>query len=140
MNPEPNAGDIHLDDDEDWHIGADLDFYSVALHEIGHALGLGHSDQPDAVMYPYYRQNRGLTGEDIAALLTLYARPDGLITVLDPLTLVLDETNLTTPEASITLHGSAAGGIGKIGVSWTSSRGSPGLRRVREPGAPGRSL
>ena len=51
-NSEPVAGDMHLDADESWHVGSAVDLYSVALHEAGHALGLGHSDQPGAVMYP----------------------------------------------------------------------------------------
>ena len=71
-NPEPIAGDMHLDADETWHSGANVDLYSVALHEAGHALGLGHSDRPGAVMYPYYKLSTGLTDDDIAGIRTLY--------------------------------------------------------------------
>ncbi len=71
-NPEPVAGDMHLDADEDWHIGGSIDLYTVVLHETGHALGLGHSDQPGAVMYPYYRLAAGLTTEDITAIQNVY--------------------------------------------------------------------
>src|ERR1035438_9677714 len=63
---------MHLDADEAWHSGADVDLYSVALHEAGHALGLGHSDRPGAVMYPYYRLSTGLTDDDIAGIRALY--------------------------------------------------------------------
>ena len=45
-NPEPIAGDMHFDDSESWHIGSDTDLFSVALHELGHSLGLGHADDP----------------------------------------------------------------------------------------------
>jgi len=76
-NPEPIAGDMHFDDEENWRIGEDLDVFTVALHEAGHALGLGHSDNPYSVMYPYYRRVTALTEEDIAAIRELYA-PAGI--------------------------------------------------------------
>ncbi|MEO8593581.1 MAG: matrixin family metalloprotease [Candidatus Solibacter sp.] len=71
-NPEPVAGDLHLDWNEPWRVGSNIDLYSVVLHEIGHALGLGHSDRPGAVMYPYYKLATSLTEDDIAAIRALY--------------------------------------------------------------------
>ena len=71
-NPEPLAGDLHLDWDEPWRTGVNVDLYSVVLHETGHALGLGHSDRPGAVMYPYYKLATSLTDDDIAGLRSLY--------------------------------------------------------------------
>jgi hypothetical protein len=74
-NAEPVAGDMHLDADESWSVGAGgVDLFSVALHETGHALGLGHSDNPGAVMYPYYRLQTGLTADDIAGIQAIYGK------------------------------------------------------------------
>lgn len=72
LNNEPLASDMHFDDSESWGVGTGIDLFSVALHEAGHALGLAHSTDPSAVMYPYYRQQTGLTGDDIAAIQSLY--------------------------------------------------------------------
>jgi hypothetical protein len=74
-NSEPIAGDMHMNAAESWSVGSGVDIFSVALHEAGHALGLGHSDQPGAVMYPYYHLASGLTDDDIAGIQALYGAP-----------------------------------------------------------------
>lgn len=83
-NPEPIAGDMHFDDDENWRIGEEVDVFTVALHEAGHALGLGHSDNPNSVMYPYYRRVTALAEEDIAAIREIYAPAGTPETPADP--------------------------------------------------------
>ena len=50
----------------------------MALHELGHALGLGHSDNPNDVMYPYLKIVTGLADGDKAAILSLYAARTGI--------------------------------------------------------------
>ncbi|MBQ0835851.1 matrixin family metalloprotease [Lactiplantibacillus pentosus] len=45
---------------------------SVAIHEVGHALGLDHSRQLDSVMYPFDQGQTTLSHADISALKTIY--------------------------------------------------------------------
>jgi len=80
INSETTAGDVHFDDDETWSVGGagdTIDVYSVALHELGHSLGLKHSIDTSAVMYAYYQIVTGLHADDIVGIRTLYAaEPD----------------------------------------------------------------
>gem|GEM_PF-6509523 len=63
-----------------WHTeGRDIDVESVMLHENGHVLGLGHTDDFDAVMYPSYRaRQRELGDDDIAGVSFLYPTGSGV--------------------------------------------------------------
>jgi hypothetical protein len=133
-NPEPIAGDMHFDDSESWRIGANTDLFSVALHELGHALGLGHSDHPDAVMYPYYRMVTALSDIDKNSILTLYAAQGssapaggGSIGIPSPLTLNVNVPVSPATSSTIDLSGVASGGTGPIAVSWSTDRGASGM-------------
>lgn len=136
-NQEPLAGDVHFDDDEGWRIGADTDFYSVALHELGHSLGLGHSDLPGAVMYPFYRRAETLTPEDVRAILGLYLPPDAGGTLPTPpaeppqaeslrLTITAPQAQQLTSADTLTLTGTLSGGTAPLSLSWSSDRGPSG--------------
>jgi hypothetical protein len=129
-NPEPIAGDLHFDEDETWSVGTDVDIFSVALHELGHALGLGHSDVPGAVMYPYYRRVTALTDEDIGAIRMLYAEPEAAPSApATPLhfTVETPAATFTTSGSSINAEGAAAGAVAPASVRWTSDRGGAGI-------------
>ena len=77
------GGDAHFDDDEDWKLeqvaskdGSRL--LLVATHELGHALGLGHSEKTSALMAPSHEEWAGevrLDSDDIQAIQALYGAP-----------------------------------------------------------------
>jgi hypothetical protein len=71
------AGELHFDDDESWSLdGSGIDLITVAAHEIGHLLGINHSDVTSALMYPYYFGiNRNLNMDDKLAVWELYGYP-----------------------------------------------------------------
>ncbi|XP_036885642.1 matrilysin [Sturnira hondurensis] len=79
FSPGPGlGGDAHFDKDERWTDGSGrgINFLYAATHEFGHSLGLGHSSDPKAVMYPTY-ENRDpedfrLSQDDIEGIQKLY--------------------------------------------------------------------
>ena len=75
------AGDIHFDRSESWSCtptGGGIDIGIVALHEIGHAIGLNHETRPErtALMNPYYNPTTAsmLLADDVDGATALYGR------------------------------------------------------------------
>ncbi|CAF94455.1 unnamed protein product, partial [Tetraodon nigroviridis] len=97
------GGDVHFDEDENWtkdsegcfplrsqkapllhegdfseqcfdSLSLAYNLFIVATHELGHALGMGHSSDPGALMYPSYSYDTGflLSSEDIKGIQELY--------------------------------------------------------------------
>jgi hypothetical protein len=72
------SGDAHFDEAELWttpSLGGiqDMDLTTIAAHEFGHSLGLGHSADINSIMYPYYQGRRAYLGfDDIAGIIAVY--------------------------------------------------------------------
>ncbi|XP_053679743.1 matrix metalloproteinase-2 [Anopheles nili] len=75
------GGDAHFDADEKWLLNEPPDaegtrLFDVAVHEFGHSLGLGHSSQQDAIMFPWhhisYRGKDTIPEDDRLGIQSIY--------------------------------------------------------------------
>ncbi|RZC35149.1 Peptidase M10 domain containing protein [Asbolus verrucosus] len=74
----PNhGGDVHFDASEGWTTNTKdgTDLFQVAVHELGHSLGLEHSNVKEALMAPFYgsyNPHFKLHEDDIRGIQALY--------------------------------------------------------------------
>ena len=68
------AGNMTFNTGQAFNIGSTYDLFTVAMHEFGHALGLGESGVAGSVMYGTYTGTmKGLASDDIAGIRSIYS-------------------------------------------------------------------
>lgn len=83
-----SAGDIHFDEDENYKKdGTGIDLLKVAVHEVGHVLGLLHNGRQTSIMFPIYvspqaNEDFELVREDREAVQQIYGVCKGLFDVV----------------------------------------------------------
>ena len=140
------AGDISLNDQGNYNTGTTYDIQTVAMHEIGHALGLDHTTVAGTVMWPYYNgTHTTLSSDDIGGIQAIYGAraPDvynqggasdssfataaNITPLLDPSALTGQATSLdiTSPGASEYYTLTAPAGSGPLQSECAEQRPEP---------------
>lgn len=115
--------DMQIDPAWNWTTGSpvQIDLQSVAAHEFGHALGLGHTSTAGAVMYPSYSSGsiiRDPQPDDISGIIAIYGAQGVGATLTPTPTTAATNTPLPSPTAPNTppatpgATGTPAGGGG----------------------------
>ncbi|XP_014856597.1 PREDICTED: matrix metalloproteinase-18-like [Poecilia mexicana] len=105
--PSPDiGGDAHFDDDETFTFRSSTGYvlFLVAAHEFGHSLGLSHSEDRSALMYPLYSYKDPdtfvLPQDDVRGIQSLYgSNPSGDTTTTTTGSNPSGDTTTTTTQA-----------------------------------------
>ena len=84
----PRDGKMHFDEAENYtasNYKPGINLHFVTAHEMGHGLGIEHSNKPSALMAPYYigYREQMLKADDIKAIRHLYGIGNGLVSPLE---------------------------------------------------------
>ena len=102
--------DIEFDTAESWVAGTStfgtVGLQEVAIHEIGHAIGLDHETSADAIMAPFIGDITTLTADDIAGAQAIYGAASQ-VTVGETFTGGSSADSLTGTDGNDTIDGGA---------------------------------
>ncbi|XP_003992354.3 neutrophil collagenase [Felis catus] len=110
FQPGPGiGGDAHFDEQETWTTNFEnYNLFLVAAHEFGHSLGLSHSTDPVALMYPIYAfrepSTYTLPQDDINGIQAIYGPSSNPVQPTGPSTPTACDPRLTF-DAIATLRG-----------------------------------
>ena len=140
----PEQGRLFFDSIEDW---TEASLLIVAVHEIGHVLGLSHSNTRASIMYPYklsqwtQQANAGtlaVDAESVDALWLMYGWSPQKITLTDrgttdrPALAFMSVSNFAETQSS--LHMVWTGGSGDSGIYWSQLNGDVWMPQANIPG------
>ncbi|CAF0814873.1 unnamed protein product [Adineta ricciae] len=114
----PEDGRVHFDADEEWtelFNGVGNNLYLVAVHEIGHALGLDHVYNTESIMYPSYqlmkksnvvpsidrRQIQTLYGQKQSSPTTATRKPTITTTTTTRRSIITTKPSVTVPSGGL---------------------------------------
>jgi hypothetical protein len=140
--PPPNggslAGDMHFDDAETWTLstrtgGAQpIDLVTVAAHEIGHSIGLAHSQVQGALMYAYYSgSHRFLSTDDVQGVQSIYGP------AVPPLAVSASGTSCIRNGYYGVYNSYRSGGVGPFQVTWQRYNNQCGAVEQSRPSGDG---
>jgi hypothetical protein len=99
FNGGTNAGDIFFNTNQAWQInGTAYDLMTVAIHEFGHSLGLHHSTDTSATMWPAYTGTKqAVVTDDIGGIRQIYnSRQNDYFDLVSPNNTASSSANITS--------------------------------------------
>ncbi|MFD8320425.1 matrixin family metalloprotease [Kitasatospora purpeofusca] len=112
----PPDGSLNFDRSEPWTA---VSLLNAAVHEIGHILGLAHSNNPASVMYPAIRKTAVVDAESIDAVRSLYGWA--------PQASIGDRATSDRPALAVTRAVGLAGVASVLRMAWKGAPGDSGL-------------
>ncbi len=92
FNGGPNADDVVINSNQNWNPHGGFDLLTVAIHEFGHALGMGHATAANADMYGYYTSAKPtLSTDDTSGIRSIYG-----VRQADAWTTIYQNTTITS--------------------------------------------